>query len=140
MAEQSFDINFRGYWRDSKKSSVPSKSGIYCVYRAVYDENKEFLSLKELIYIGESEDVKGRLANHEKLDVWSKRLKGEEVLCYSFGEVSPKDRVRCEAALIFKHKPPVNTEYAEAFPHDKTSISLEGRIGFLNESFTVLRT
>ena len=140
MAEQSYEIEFDGYWREPNKGSVPSKSGIYCVYSAEYDETKKVVSLKKLIYIGESGDVNTRLANHEKLDEWKKHLKINEVLCYSFGAVPSTNRVRCEAALIFKHEPPVNTEYSEAFPHDKTSISLTGKTALLKTSFVVQRT
>ncbi|OQS45854.1 hypothetical protein B0T49_20840 [Chromobacterium violaceum] len=140
MAEQSFGIDFSGYWRELDKGSVPSKSGIYCVYRGVYNKDKNTVSLQQLIYIGESVDVRDRLANHEKLGEWSKYLKKGEELCYSFGAIPAAHRVRCEAALIFRHKPPVNTEYVKAFPHDKTSISLTGKSKFLDASVTISRT
>jgi hypothetical protein len=140
MAEQSYEIEFEGYWREPNKGNVPSKSGIYCVYGAVHNEAEKNVSLKKLIYIGESGDVKTRLANHEKLEEWKKHLKQGEVLCYSFGAVPSASRVRCEAALIFHHEPPVNTEYAEAFPHDKTSLTLTGKTALLKTSVVVLRT
>lgn len=140
MAEQSYEIEFDGYWREPNKGSVPEKSGIYCVFSAVHNQAEKTVSLKKLIYIGESGDVRSRLANHEKLDAWKKHLKAGEVLCYSFGEVPSANRVRCEAAMIFGHEPPENTEYTQAFPYDKTNISLKGKTTLLKTEFTVRRT
>lgn len=140
MAAQTFAIEFDGYWREPHKSDLPAKSGIYCVYSAVFDAQAKTVSLKKLIYIGESEDVQARVANHEKLPDWQGHLKSGEVLSYSFGPVASANRVRCEAAMIFEHKPPVNSEYTAAFPFDQTRINLSGKTALLHTSFTVQRT
>ena len=140
MAEQTYALEFSGYWREPTMGSVPDKSGIYCVFSCVHNQAEKTVSLKKLIYIGESGDVKSRLANHEKLGDWKKHVKQGEVLCFSFAPAPEASRVRCEAAMIFKHKPPVNTEYTEAFPHDKTTISITGKTTLLNTNFTVQRT
>jgi hypothetical protein len=140
MAAQSYSIEFDGYWREPNKGSIPAKSGIYCVFSCVYNSEKNAVSLKKLIYIGESENVNERIANHEKLSDWQKHVKQGEVLCYSFGAVPTTDRVRCEAAMIFKHKPPVNTEYISEFPFDQTTITLTGKTTLLQSFFIVQRT
>ncbi len=140
MAAQSFTIDFDGYWREEKKSSIPSKSGIYCVYSCTYNTTEKTVSLSKLLYVGEAEDVNARIANHEKLPDWQKLLGKEEQLCYSFGAIGGDNRERCEAAIIFKHKPPVNTEYVNAFPFDQTTMSLTGKTAKLQTSFTVNRT
>ena len=136
MAKE-IEIEFEGYWREAKKENVPSKSGIYCVYRCTHDADKKEVFLKQLIYIGESQDVNSRLANHNKLDTWKKYLKQGETLCYTFGAVPTSDRVRCEAALIFQHQPPVNTEYTGDFKYVETSIVLTGKTALLTPKFTV---
>jgi excinuclease UvrABC nuclease subunit len=140
MAEQSYGVEFDGYWREPAKGSIPDTSGIYCVFSCVRNEAENTVSLKKLIYIGESCDVRSRIANHEKLDDWKKHVMKGEVLCFSFAAVTSASRGRCEAAMIFEHRPPVNTEYAEAFPYDKTTISLTGKTKLLTENFTVQRT
>ena len=140
MAEQSYNLEFDGYWREPAKGGIPDKSGIYCVYSCIYDEAEKTVALKKLIYIGESGDVKTRIANHEKLSDWKKHVKQGEVLCFSFSAAPSASRVRCEAAMIFKHEPPVNTEYSEAFPYDKTTISISGKTALLKTSFTIQRT
>lgn len=139
MAAQTFTIEFDGYWREPNKGSIPANSGVYCVYSCVYNTSKKTVSIKKLIYIGESEDVNDRISDHEKLPVWKKHLKSGEVLCYSFGEVTAINRIRCEAAMIFKHKPPENTEYVSSFPFDKTTIKLSGKTSLLSTSFIVNR-
>lgn len=140
MAEQTYELVFDGYWREPAKGGIPDKSGIYCVYSCVHNQAKKTVSLKKLIYIGESADVKSRIANHEKMNDWKGHAKQGEVLCFSFAPTPSVSRVRCEAALIFKHKPPENTEYTTAFPHDKTTISLSGKTALLKSNFTVQRT
>lgn len=140
MAEQSFSIEFGGYWRDENKGSIPSTSGIYCVYTCTYAAAAKTVDLKKLVYIGESGDVNARIANHEKYPAWKKHLKAGEQLCFSHGPVASANRARCEAAMIFKHKPPENTEYVNDFPFDKTYMSLAGKIALLTATFTVNRT
>lgn len=139
-AAQSFTIEFDGYWREPNKGSVPEKSGIYCVFSCVYNVAEKTVTLKKLIYIGEADDARAAIANHGNLTDWNKQLMQDEILCYNFGFVHPTNRVRCEAAMIFKHKPPLNSAYKSAFPFDQTTITLAGKTNLLDTQFTVQRT
>ena len=139
MAAQTYELEFYGYWREPTIENISDKSGIYCVFSCIHNPEKKTVSPKKLIYIGESSDVKSRLTNHEKLDDWKKHVRKGEVLCFSFAPASPDIRVRCEAAMIFKHTPPVNTEYTNGFPHDKTTVSITGKNTLLETNFTVYR-
>lgn len=138
MATKNISLEFDGYWRETNKSGIPAESGIYCVYVCTHNK-EETLSIRRLIYIGESQDVNSRISNHEKLKDWGNYLKNGEIICYSLCKVGTIDRERAEAALIFKHKPPVNTEYTDAFPFDTTTITLSGKHKFLDSSFTTTR-
>lgn len=140
MAEKTITINFDGYWRDKDKSGIPEQSGVYCVYSCAYDLNTEKVSIHKLIYIGESGDVRSRIADHGKYHDWLKHVNKGDELCFSFGAVETGDRSRSEAAMIFKHKPPENVEYTDSFPFDKTTMSLSGRTAKLQTNFTVNRT
>jgi excinuclease UvrABC nuclease subunit len=140
MAEQSFQIKFDGYWRYQNKGGIPSESGIYCVYECAYNAQTKTVSLKKLIYIGEADNVQGRITNHEKYNDWEKLVCAGNELCFSFGSVPATSRVRCEAAMIFTHKPPANTEYKDSFPFDKTTMNLSGEITLLTNFFTLKRT
>jgi excinuclease UvrABC nuclease subunit len=140
MAAQTYNIEFDGYWRDENKDGLPGKSGVYCVYSCVYNRSEKSVSIKKLIYIGEAGNVNSRVANHEKCNDWKSHLKSDEELCFSFGGISSTDRDRCEAALIFKHKPPENDEYVDSFPFDQTTMQLSGKTALLTTNFTVYRT
>ena len=140
MAEKTIAVEFDGYWRDEKKTVLPAKSGIYCVYECTHNAEKKSVSIHKLIYIGESKDVKNRVANHEKYEDWLKHVRSGNELCFSFGGVEATDRARAEAAMIFKHKPPENDEYVDSFPFDRTTMSLSGKTALLSTNFTVDRT
>ena len=140
MAKQNFTINFDGYRRDEHKSGLPSKSGIYCVYTCVHNAQKNTVALKKLLYIGKADNINDRLANHERLPDWKKRLQPGQVLCYSYGEIGPDESERCEAAMIFEHQPPENTDCKQSFSYDETTISLTGKTALLTTRFTVSRT
>ncbi len=133
-------LTFDGYWREVNKGSVSANSGIYGVYACTYNQNEKTVSLRELMYIGESENVRDRLAEHERLPNWKKRLKSGETLCYSFAPVGSDDRNRAEAAVIYHHKPPCNEEYKYSFPFPDTTINTSGKNCFLDSSFTVTDT
>jgi len=140
MAEKTIAIEFEGWWRDVNKSFLPAKSGVYCVYKCTYNVTTDKINPYKLIYIGEAEDVKSRVANHDKYQAWLKHVGEGNELCFSFGGVGTIDRVRAEAAMIFEHKPPENGEYRVSFFFDKTTMSLSGKTALLNTNFTVNRT
>jgi excinuclease UvrABC nuclease subunit len=141
MSAKTIIIKFKGYWRDEIKSGVPAQSGVYCVYECKYHKNDDPpILLLKLIYIGEADNVRERIANHEKYQDWLKHVRFGNELCFSFGPVLSTDRERAEAAMIFKHKPPENEEYKYSFPFDQTTISLSGEIALLKIYFTVERT
>lgn len=140
MAEQTFNQSFEGYWREENKSGIPNQSGIYCVYECTHNVKEKTVSIHKLIYIGESDDVRKRISNHEKLKEWEKHVKTGNELCYSFSNVNGISRNRVEAAFIFRHKPPVNVEYKYSFPFDKTIIKTDGHKALLDSFFVVNRT
>ena len=133
------NLIFNGYFSYANRSLTTNKSGVYCVYGATNNANGT-ISIKRLIYIGESENVRQRLQNHEKLEEWEKCLGYGEVLYFSCAEVNSIHRVRVEAALIYKHKPPVNVEYKYSFPFDTTTITTSGENYGLYQCFTVYKS
>lgn len=140
MAAQTYSIVFDGYWREENKSGVPAQSGIYCVYTCSHNVQEKVVTIHKLVYIGEADNVNSRILKHEKQKDWESHLRPGQELCYNFGAVSGISRERCEAAMIFKHKPPENTEYVNSFPYDQTTLNLSGKAALLQTSFTVYRT
>ena len=140
MAEQVYSIEFAGYWPDWRKDLLPARSGIYCVYECTHNQRKNTIVARQLIYIGEADDVRSRVSNHEKYEDWKRRVRPGNDIFYSVAFVEGAEQARCEAALIFAHQPPENTAYRTAFPFDRTTIKLSGKTDLLNPAFTVNRT
>lgn len=130
MATQSikeYSLNFQGYWREANKGGVPSKSGIYLVYRCLYNSEQNTVGLKEIIYIGQSVDVHERIVNHDKLDEFNAKLQRGEELCYSFAEVDEENLNIVENALVFAQKPVLNDQFKDKFNYSPVAIKLDGR-------------
>ena len=140
MPPKSYSANFAGYWAEPNIAGIPSKSGVYCVYACTYDKEANTVSIRKLLYIGESQDVKTEVSNNKKWDDWRKHLNKGEMPCFNFAPFEADDRKRVEAALIFHHKPPENSEYRDTFPFDETTVSTLGKNSELSEKFTVPRT
>lgn len=136
----TIELNYEGYWLEANKGDIPCQSGIYCVYSCRFNKEAHTVSIDELLYIGESVDVNNRIANHERAGDWKKALSGSQTLCYSFAPVMNPNRERAEAALIYKHKPPMNDEYINNFPYNDTVVKLTGIIRKLKDLFIVYQT
>ena len=95
MANQSvkeYSLNFQGYWREVNKGGVPSKSGIYLVYRCLYNPEQNTVGLKEILYIGQAEDARKRIVNHDKLDEFNE--------CDFYGRNNTKVKVGAGYSLL----------------------------------------
>lgn len=140
MSVETCKLAFDGYWREPNIGGLPALSGIYCVYACVLSAKDKTVSLKKLLYIGESEDIRKRVKGHEKWPDWRRKLTLGQELCFSGAPISPEGvRLRAEAAMIYKHKPPVNVEYVNSFPFDATTIHASGKNALLTPLFTVHR-
>ena len=101
MAAKSYSLDYDGYWRAPNISGLPANSGIYCVCACVHNVSVKTVTLRRLLYIGEAENVRNRIANHERWDDWVRELKAGEELCFNAALISPTaDRERAEAAMI----------------------------------------
>lgn len=142
MAEQSYSLEFDGYWRKPAWTNLPAKSGVYCVYACTHNQARSTVSLKRLLCIGESGNVRDRVPEDpkERRDEWEEELEDGEVLCVSYAPITPAGaRRRAEAAMINHHEPPCNVEYVGYFPFDKTSVTTSGENAKLTTSFTIHR-
>lgn len=138
--EKTIELEFAGYWLDTNGSKVPDESGVYLVYVCRYNKDKDTVTLRKLIYIGEAEDANDRIANHEKRKDWVDQVPEGLQLCYSFAPANKSDRERAEAALIFYYKPVCNDKGKDSFNYDKTTVKSSGRCKFINSEITVERT
>ncbi len=138
---KTIQLDFDGYWPEPNVSGLPASAGVYCVYTCTYNKGAKptpTVSIAKLIYIGQADGIRERVTNHELWPTWRKQCTTVQVICFSASLVSPETtRQRAEAALIFKHKPPMNKEYAHSFPFDTTTINASGKNANLAASFTV---
>ena len=139
MAEKTFNQEFDGYWRAVNASDIPSESGVYGVYRCTYNKKDKTVSLKELLYIGKADDLNDRINNHERWDDWHKKLKSGEQICFCCTLVEETYNERVEAALINSNQPPMNVEYKNAFPFDKTTVNCSGKHKYIKSKNVVSR-
>jgi excinuclease UvrABC nuclease subunit len=138
MAAKSYALAFGGYWREPNVYGLPAASGVYGVYACTHDVSGNTVLLRKILYIGEAADVQARVAGHERWYDWRRQLLRGEELCFNAALISPQaDRERAEAAMIYAHKPPLNTEFVNTFPFDVTSVMTSGRNVLMKAQFTV---
>ena len=130
---KTYQLSFDGYWRSEHVGGIREDAGIYCVYRCTYNKpekasEKGTITIKELVYIGEAENLNERIGEHEENQDWKSKRKSGETLCYSVALLTggEKERFRAEAAMIFHHQPPENTEHKNSFGYPETTIKLTG--------------
>lgn len=128
-ADKKYELDFQGYYR--KPEFLLAKPGIYCVYRGVYNQNNDTVSLKELLYIGRAQNVKERHENHINIAEWRQKLQPGEELQYTMAILAVTELERCEAALIYKNKPRCNHTGVESYAYLPTLVDIKGRAAFL---------
>lgn len=139
MFSNDYNLNFSGYWLDASAGSMPTVSGVYCVYTCTYNSLLNQVSIKKLIYIGQAGNVQQRVSGHEKWADWKREICPGERLCFSTAAIGLFDDLdRAEAALIFWHKPNLNSEYVNRFPFQPTKITTSGSNALLSSQFSVL--
>ena len=139
MAEETISLRFDGYWSEPNWSDIPTSAGIYCIYAGTWNQYTGTGTVRQLLYIGKSKNVRRRVPAdpQTRKDLWTKCLRSNEVLRASFAPIN-LDRDRAEAAMINHHKPLFNSlDYDDTFPFDKTHVELQGKTAWLTPSFTV---
>ena len=142
MAKIQITLEFEGYYLEEDWNAIPESSGIYCIYACTYNKKTDKVSIRDVLYIGESDTMKSRIPENpkERRDVWSRELNHGEVFCANYSKIGDLYRKRAEAALIHTHKPKCNREYKNSFPFDTTIIRTIGRNSQLKNEFSVYRT
>lgn len=139
ITTSNFHVEFDGYWREPNVKGLPDESGIFVVYACLHNSNEETVTLRRILYIGEAVMGRTRVMRHEMTEIWRNALGRGEVLCYSYAKVAEPYRHRILAALVYKHKPQLNTDYPTVFPFDETSVTTAGRCGLVETWFIVRR-
>ena len=64
IGEQGMDtieLDFEGYFREVYWDTLSDVSAVYCIYACTYNKAEGNVSIRELLYIGESEQLKTRV-------------------------------------------------------------------------------
>lgn len=104
----SFNIDFKGYRLDKNINTLTNSSGIYVVYRCIYDSVSDTVDIKELLYIGQAENLRERLMSHEKKPLFFSSCMDGETICYSYATVNKSILNEVENGLIFMQQPKLN--------------------------------
>lgn len=138
----TISLDYDGYWREPGVGGIPNQSGVYSVYACTHNAAANTVTIRELLYVGESTAVRDRIRQHLSGATgrsWKQHLLAGEVLCFAFAPIAGTTRERAEAALIYRHKPPENIEYVRSFPRkwSPTTVKTSGQSALLDRHFTV---
>lgn len=128
---KKYELKFNGFWLQSNLNTLPNQSGIYAVYRCVHRVLANEVDIKELLYIGQAQDVNDRISRHEKHPEFQKKLQYGEQICLAFAPLSLTDLDRVENALICTQKPPLNKDLRDSFNHPSTTVEVSGRYALI---------
>lgn len=125
---QHYHLEILGYFRDEIRGRFPELAGIYFVYSGYYNPINKWVTLKRLLYIGETDNLYQRHNEHDKRVDFIKQLSEDEKLFYSFAltEYSEKERKRIESALIYELLPPLNEKSTTTFNYQPTKVEIGG--------------
>lgn len=135
---KTYDLKFKGYWRDVNRQGLPMTAGIYIVYKCTYNELSDTVTLLEILYIGQAKNLNERVDTHDKREVFISKCDGAETLCYSVAEVKETDLNIVENALVFAQKPALNDKLKDRFSYESAEFHIEGRCALLEHlNFTI---
>ena len=97
---KNYNVMFKGYRLEDNASGLPEYSGIYMAYRCVYSSITDKVTLKELVYIGQAENLKNRISSHKSDEDLHDGCLSGEVICYAYASVSLNDLDVVENALV----------------------------------------
>ncbi len=137
---RTFNLHFEGSIIDENRSSLPTYSGVYLVYRGVLFSNGTMLRCNEILYIGQSEDIRRRLSLHDKRTEFIQNLEDGEILFYSYAKADRDDLDRIENALIFSYKPRLNNQEKNTFLYPSTEVVSDGQCALLDRDIIINNT
>lgn len=111
---------------DDSRRFFPDSPAIYFVYRASFNAVERLCTVKQLLYIGETDNLKLSLTEDMPRQSFIDKLLDGENLFYTFAisEYNKDERQKIVQALIFETRPTLNNKIER--PPYKTRIIIEG--------------
>lgn len=117
---------------------MPAYSGIFIVYDTIYNLATDTVSLQKIIYIGEAENIRERIENHDMLETWKQYAQPGNELSFSAAHIDSSFRTRIKAAFIYHFKPPANSVFTDKYLYPPTRMVLSGKTAWLKSEFEVM--
>jgi len=134
----TYNINFEGYWLEKNKGNMPHCVGVYVVYRSIYNATANIVDLKEIIYIGQAQDINERINTHDRLADFKDALGNDETLCYACAQIKKPDLDIVENALIIAQSPRLNAKKDTTLNFDNCQFVVSGQCELIKyKNFTV---
>ena len=121
-----YNIEFHGYKLDKDVEKLPTYSGIYMIYRCIYNAATDRVTLKELFYIGKATNLHDEVNYHKYRKEFLKQAQPGEEICYAYAEVSKVQYDVVENALIFMQKPRLNEVLRDNYKHQDAEFHFSG--------------
>lgn len=137
---KTYNINIQGYFLDEGRASFPSTSGLYFVYRGKVDKEQHIAYLSELIYIGDTSNLQNLPNGELNGNDFMKVCKHEEVLLYSYAEVTfpVGERKSLLNAMISVIMPSLNSiSPRKSIGEEVLKIVVEGPHAFIPSVMTI---
>ena len=134
---RTFTLHFDGSILDESNMTLPTYSGIYLVYRGVLSADRKSLNCHEIMYIGQSENIRRRITTHTKRAEFIRRLHDGEVLFYSYAKCDMNDINRIENTLIYRMQPALNDQGKGAFLYPSTTVRSDGQCALLEREIII---
>lgn len=128
----TYNKEFEGYRLDNDIDTLPRESGVYMIYRCVFDQKTDKVELKELFYIGKASDLLQEVKFHKRREEFLAQAKKGEVLCYSYALVNKLQYDIIENSLIFMQKPRLNNNLRDSYDHQDAAFHFSGACGLLD--------
>jgi hypothetical protein len=94
----------------------------------------------KVFYIDTTDDINDMINNYGKWKEWKSCLEKGEIICINYTLVNSTYNERVEAALIYFNKPPINVEYKNTFPFNKTTVKCTGDYLYIASNNIVEKT
>lgn len=136
----TYNVLFKGYRREENIDNMPEYGGIYMAYRCVYNIEKSTVSLKEIIYIGKTDNLKKSLLKHKEEKDLKTFLLHNEQICYSYANVPQEQADVVENALVYLQQPRGNNTVEDVrmkgnFKFHDAVFRIEGKCSLLKYTY-----
>ena len=134
----TYNLHFEGSVSDAMHTCLPQYSGVYLVYRGRFDAKDNLFYCMEILYIGQAENIRNRIMNHERRQDFLQECRRGETIFYSYAQCQNSILNMVENAYIYVMKPRLNTIGVDSYKYiTPIQIISDGACALLNTNFEI---